>query len=83
MLSSFASQIDTLQIQKKQAEAKAALSIFCSNAETSTHEGNVHWTKIQSAPFVIKIMKLNNVLLYQESRKHYKQLMKKMKLSIC
>jgi hypothetical protein len=30
MLSSFASQIDTLQIQKKQAEAEAALSIFCS-----------------------------------------------------
>jgi hypothetical protein len=30
MLSSFASQIDTLQIQKKQAEAEADLSIFCS-----------------------------------------------------
>jgi hypothetical protein len=30
MLSSFASQIDTLQIQKKQAEAEASLSIFCS-----------------------------------------------------
>jgi hypothetical protein len=30
MLSSFASQIDTLQIQKKQAEAEAAPSIFCS-----------------------------------------------------
>jgi hypothetical protein len=30
MLSSFASQIDTLQIKKKQAEAEAALSIFCS-----------------------------------------------------
>jgi hypothetical protein len=30
MLSSFASQIDTLQIQKKQAEAEVALSIFCS-----------------------------------------------------
>ena len=30
MLSSFASQMDTLQIKKKQAEAEAALSIFCS-----------------------------------------------------
>jgi hypothetical protein len=30
MLISFASQIDTLQIQKKQAEAEATLSIFCS-----------------------------------------------------
>jgi hypothetical protein len=30
MLSSFASQIDTLQIKKKQAEAEAALAIFCS-----------------------------------------------------
>jgi hypothetical protein len=30
MLSSFSSQIDTLQIQKKQAEAEATLSIFCS-----------------------------------------------------
>jgi hypothetical protein len=30
MLSSFASQIDTLQIQKKQAEEEATLSIFCS-----------------------------------------------------
>jgi hypothetical protein len=30
MLSSFASQIDTLQIKKKQAEAEPALSIFCS-----------------------------------------------------
>jgi hypothetical protein len=30
MLSSFSSQIDTLQIQKKQAKAEAALSIFCS-----------------------------------------------------
>jgi hypothetical protein len=30
MLSSFASQIDTLQIKKKQAEAEATLSIFCS-----------------------------------------------------
>ena len=30
MLSSFASKIDTLQIQKKQVEAEAALSIFCS-----------------------------------------------------
>ena len=29
MLSSFASQIDTLQIKKKKVEAKAALSIFC------------------------------------------------------
>jgi hypothetical protein len=29
MLSSFASQMDTLQIKKKQAEAEAALSIFC------------------------------------------------------
>jgi hypothetical protein len=33
MLSSFASQIDTLQIQKKQAEAEAALSIFCSQCK--------------------------------------------------
>jgi hypothetical protein len=30
MLSSFSSQIDTLEIQKKQAEAEATLSIFCS-----------------------------------------------------
>jgi len=30
MLSSFASQIDALQVQKKQAEAEAALAIFCS-----------------------------------------------------
>jgi hypothetical protein len=30
MLSSFSSQIDTLQIQKKQAEVKVALTIFCS-----------------------------------------------------
>ena len=30
MLSSFASQIDTLQIQKKQVEAEADMSIFCS-----------------------------------------------------
>jgi hypothetical protein len=30
MLISFASQIDTLQIQKKQAEVEADLSIFCS-----------------------------------------------------
>jgi hypothetical protein len=30
MLSSFSSRIDTLQIQKKQAEAEATLSIFCS-----------------------------------------------------
>ena len=30
MLSSFASQIDALQVKKKQAEAEAALSIFCS-----------------------------------------------------
>jgi hypothetical protein len=30
MLISFASQIDTLQIQKKQAKAEASLSIFCS-----------------------------------------------------
>jgi hypothetical protein len=30
MLSSFASQIDTLQVKKKQAEAEAALAIFCS-----------------------------------------------------
>jgi hypothetical protein len=30
MLSSFASQIDTLQIQKKQAKVEATLSIFCS-----------------------------------------------------
>jgi hypothetical protein len=30
MLSSFASQIDTLQIKKKQAKAEVALSIFCS-----------------------------------------------------
>jgi hypothetical protein len=29
MLSSFASQMDTLQIKKKQAEAEVALSIFC------------------------------------------------------
>jgi hypothetical protein len=29
MLSSFASQMDTLQIKKKQAEVEAALSIFC------------------------------------------------------
>jgi len=29
MLSSFASQIDTLQVKKKQAEAEAALDIFC------------------------------------------------------
>ena len=29
MLSSFASQIDTLQVKKKQAEAEAALAIFC------------------------------------------------------
>jgi hypothetical protein len=33
MLSSFASQIDTLQIQKKQAEAKVALPIFCSQCK--------------------------------------------------
>ena len=30
MLSSFASQMDTLQIKKKKAEAEEALSIFCS-----------------------------------------------------
>jgi len=30
MLSSFSSQIDTLQVKKKQAEAEAALAIFCS-----------------------------------------------------
>lgn len=30
MLSSFASQIDALQVKKKQAEEEAALSIFCS-----------------------------------------------------
>jgi hypothetical protein len=30
MLSSFTSQIDTLQIKKKQDEAEATLSIFCS-----------------------------------------------------
>jgi len=30
MLSSFASQIDALQVRKKQAEAEAALAIFCS-----------------------------------------------------
>jgi len=30
MLSSFASQIDALQVKKKQAEAEAALAIFCS-----------------------------------------------------
>jgi hypothetical protein len=30
MLSSFASQMNTLQIKKKKAEAEAALSIFCS-----------------------------------------------------
>jgi hypothetical protein len=30
MLSSFASQMDTLQIKKKQAEAEATLFIFCS-----------------------------------------------------
>ena len=30
MLSSFASQIDTLQVKKKQAEVEAALAIFCS-----------------------------------------------------
>ena len=30
MLSSFASQIDAMQVKKKQAEAKAALAIFCS-----------------------------------------------------
>ena len=30
MLSSFASQIDTLHIKKKQVEAEVALSIFCS-----------------------------------------------------
>jgi hypothetical protein len=30
MLSSFASQMDTLQIKKKQAEVEATLSIFCS-----------------------------------------------------
>ena len=29
MLSSFASQIDTLQSKKKQAKAKAGLAIFC------------------------------------------------------
>jgi hypothetical protein len=29
MIKSFASQIDTLQIKQKQAEAKKALSIFC------------------------------------------------------
>lgn len=29
MLSSFASQIDTLQVKKKRAKAEAALSIFC------------------------------------------------------
>jgi hypothetical protein len=33
MLSSFASQIDTLQIKKKQVEAEAALSIFCSKCK--------------------------------------------------
>jgi hypothetical protein len=33
MLSSFASQIDTLQIQNKQAKAEAALSIFCSKCK--------------------------------------------------
>ena len=29
MLSSFASQIDTLQVKKKQDEAEAALAVFC------------------------------------------------------
>jgi hypothetical protein len=33
MLSSFASKIDTLQIQKKQAETEVALSIFCSKCK--------------------------------------------------
>jgi hypothetical protein len=37
MLSSFASQIDALQVKKKQAEAEAALAIFCSmQRKTST-----------------------------------------------
>jgi hypothetical protein len=36
MLSSFASQIDTLHIQKKQAEEEATLSIFCSKCR-DTH----------------------------------------------
>ena len=29
MLSSFASQIDTFQVKKKQAEAEATLAVFC------------------------------------------------------
>jgi hypothetical protein len=64
MLTSFASQIDTLQIKKKQAKEEAACPSFVPNVEKRTQEGNAHWTKSQFSPFVIRIMKLNNALLY-------------------
>jgi hypothetical protein len=82
MLSSFASQMDTLQIKKKQAEAEAALSIFCPQCRDKHPKRECPLDRNLSALFVTKIMIPKIVHLYQGLKQHCNQRMKKLKLSI-
>jgi hypothetical protein len=69
ILSSLSSQLDVLQVKKKESSEKY-LSIFCPNVQRSTLGRNAHWTTLKFVAFAKNPMPPRIILPYQESRQY-------------